>query len=225
MHPTTHSSLHLYTLHLPTYPFIICSFTFPSIHSSVIYSSSFFLFNHLTNHHSSSIHLSIHPSVHSNIPPSAHPKVHHLFILPVSTHYLSIHLSIHPCLHLSNFRSSCLFNLPFIHTSFHPLFHLFIYPPTHLFINLFSLHTYNPSSSFHCVSIHPHIHSPTHPRIHPFFHLPATCPSIHASLYPYVLNTHKSIQPSTPVHLPTHSLILHPSIHSLFHVLFHSLPI
>lgn len=219
MYPAIHASLRPYTLHLPTYPFIIYSFTFPSIHSSVICSSSFLLFNHVTNHHSSVLHPPFHPSIcpfrHTPICLSKSSSS----VYPSSLHPI-IYLSTSPSIPASIYPP---FN-PVVHSSFHSFIHhfihCFIYPSIHLPIYLL---IYFPFIHPTILLLPLCIHSSIRPRIHPFFHLPPTYPSIHASLYPYVLSTHKSIN---RLHLFIYPLvlILHPSTHSLFHVLFHSLP-
>ena len=203
-HPFISPSIHPSPSNLSFYHLLI-HFSF---HPFICHLFIFLLFVQSFNQPSFILHPPFHPSVcpfkHTPICPS---KVHHLFILPVSTHYLSIHLSIHPCLHLSNFRSSCPFNLPFIHTSFHPLFHLFIYPPTHLFINLFSLHTSNhhPPST-----VYPFIHPSADSSILPSSNYLSINPCISLSIcikYPQI---HPTIYTCSFTHSFTHSPSFYP---------------
>ena len=157
-HPFISPSIHPSPSNLSFYHLLI---HFPSIHSSVIYSSSFFLFNHLTNHHSSSTHLSIHPSVHSNIPPSAHPK----FII-----YLSfqsppiIYPSISPSIPASIYPTFDLVVRSTFHSSIHHFIHYFIYSSTHLPIYLL---IYFPFIHPTIILLPLCIHSSTYPFIHP----------------------------------------------------------
>ena len=142
------------------------------------------------------------PSIHLSIQTYPHLPIQK-FIICLSFQsppdYLFVHLSIHPCLHLSPFN-------PVVHSSFHSFIHHFIHhficPSIHLPMYLL---IYFPFIHPTIILLPLCIHSSTRPRIHPFFHPPPPYPSIHASVYPYVLSTHKSIQPSTPVHLPTRS--------------------
>lgn len=198
-----HASLHPYTLHLPTYPFYHLLRSLFLHHSSVI-CFIFLPFVQSCNQPSfirPPTRLSIHPSVHSDIPPSAYPKVHHLCLSFQSPPQLSICPPLHPS-PASIYPPSN----PVVHSSFHSFIHHFIHrficPSIHLPMYLL---IYFPFIHPTILLLPLCIHSSTHPRIHPFFHLPPTYPSIHASLYHYVLSTHKSIQPSTPVHLPTRS--------------------
>lgn len=194
-----HTSLHPYTFTFPLIFIILVHFSF---HPFICHLFIFLPFVQSCNQPSFIRPPPAFPSIHLSIqtyPRLPIQKFHHLFC-PSSLHPI-IYLSTSPSIPASIYPPSN----PVVHssfhsfsTSFHSPFHLSIYPPTHVFINLFSLHTSNhPPPS----TVHPLIHPS---RIHPFFH-PPTYPSIHASLYPYVLSTHKSIQPSTPVHLPTRS--------------------